>query len=124
MAFFQSFFEQVRPPIYSSALLTLRVYELYRAACLVLGLTPSSLESLDTIFQGPSETLVPEPLLWCPAPIPRRPIADAVLACRRKLSLDIPYEWLRRLLDLYLDFQKQDWVDINIDLDHHMAPLM
>jgi hypothetical protein len=121
LAFFRCFFEQVRPPIYSSALLTLRVYKLYRAACLVLELTPSPCPCLQTLFQGPSETLVPKPMLWCPAPIPQSPVADAVRATRRKLSLDINAEWLRRLLDLYLDFQKQDWVGINIDIDHHLA---
>lgn len=65
LSFFLHFYETVKPPIYSSAILTLRVYQMYRALCRMLDdIPPCANVPISLFFQAPSETLVADPFCW------------------------------------------------------------
>lgn len=103
LKFFQEFYKRVRPPVFSSGILALRVYQLYRDVCVILGLTPEPALPEKAFFQNVSETLVPDPFTWAPAPLADRHVADAICDCRDMIlaytqTPQLPEIWVRRLL--------------------------
>ena len=97
---FRHFYKRLRPPVFNAGILSLRVYQVYRDATVILGLPVEAPIAEKAFFQGMSETMVPDPIAWIPPPLVDRSIAGLVSMCR----------------DLVLSYTKepvlsQDWVD-------------
>ena len=71
---------------------------------------------MSDLFQSPSETLVFDPVFWCPAPIPSPAAAAAVAECLALLPCPCPSHWLPRLVSLYLDYKKQDLISLKEEI--------
>lgn len=124
LSFFRDFYRRVQPPVFSSGILALRVYQVYRDVCVILGLTPSAALPERAFFEKhPSETLVPDPFHWTPAPLVDRRVADAVAACRDMVlaytqTPQLPEAWVRRLLEYLCGQQTYTKHDISSIFQH------
>lgn len=101
LRFFQIFYKQVLPTMYSSGILAMRTYQVYRDLCSIMGL-PFEPYAEKVFFEHTCETLILDPFDWVPPPVLSRPAAALMSACRDLvLSVEeiavLSPSWIQRL---------------------------
>lgn len=81
LRFYQQFYTQVLPTTYSSGILALRTYQVYRDLCSLLGLHFHACAER-VFFEDVCETLILDPFDWVPPPLLNRQAAALLSACR------------------------------------------
>jgi hypothetical protein len=102
LRYFQEFYHEIRPPVFNSGILAMRVYQVYRDVCILLGLPMDVPLPEKSFFQDISETLVPDPFCWVSPPLASRQVAEIVAACRDLIlsytqSPELSPTWVERL---------------------------
>lgn len=108
LRYFQDFYHEVRPPIFNSGILAMRVYQVYRDVSIILGLPLDVPLPEKSFFQDISETLVLDPFCWVPPPLASRQVAEIVAACRDLIlsytqSPELPPTWVEKLVTCLCD---------------------